>query len=191
MSLARQFFREMRPFFRMLDEPFGNPSHFYRGAYAVPPTRNDLFQDIDVFNRPAVDISDQGDKYVVDADLPGVKKENIEVRVGDDGRSITIEGKVVDSSQVAQMGMGSKDTTASTTPSDSTSQAVTASTDSTQSALQLSNERPFRRNVTFTRTVWLPRPVDPQNVKAKLENGVLNIAINKAQDKRSTVIEVD
>ncbi|KAF9046443.1 hypothetical protein BJ165DRAFT_1163286 [Panaeolus papilionaceus] len=83
MSLARQFSREMRPFFRMLDEP------------------------LDVFSKPAVDVSDQGDKYVVDADLPGLKKENIEARVGDDGRSITIEGKVINTSQSSIVQTGS------------------------------------------------------------------------------------
>jgi len=30
----------------------------------------------------------------VEAELPGVKKENLEVRVGDNGRSVTIEGRV-------------------------------------------------------------------------------------------------
>ena len=42
-----------------------------------------------------MDLSEQGDNYIVEAELPGVKKENIEVRVGEGGRSITIEGKIV------------------------------------------------------------------------------------------------
>jgi len=56
--------------------------------------RMDSFQEM--LSRPAIDISDNGDKYVVDADLPGVQKENIAVRIGDNGRSITIEGRVVE-----------------------------------------------------------------------------------------------
>jgi len=54
--------------------------------------RMDPFQEM--LGRPAIDVSDKGDKYIVDADLPGVPKENVEVRIGDSGRSITIEGKV-------------------------------------------------------------------------------------------------
>lgn len=61
--------------------------------------RMDPFQEI--LGRPAIDVADKGDKYVVDADLPGVPKENVEVRIGDNGRSITIEGKV-------EQGEGSK-----------------------------------------------------------------------------------
>lgn len=49
-----------------------------------------------MFTRPAIDVSDEGENYRVDADLPGVPKENVEVRIGDNGRSITIEGKVVE-----------------------------------------------------------------------------------------------
>jgi HSP20 family protein len=39
-----------------------------------------------------VDVSEDGDNYVVETELPGVKKEDMEVRVGDGGRSVTIEG---------------------------------------------------------------------------------------------------
>jgi HSP20 family protein len=94
MSLARQFLREMRPFFHMLEEPFGRSP-----TYLPAMNRMDPFQEI--LGRPAIDVADKGDKYVVDADLPGVPKENVEVRIGDNGRSITIEGKV-------EQGEGSK-----------------------------------------------------------------------------------
>lgn len=43
-----------------------------------------------------MDVTEEGKHYIVEAELPGVKKENIEVRIGDGGRSITIEGKIVD-----------------------------------------------------------------------------------------------
>jgi HSP20 family molecular chaperone IbpA len=94
MSLARQFLREMRPFFHMLEEPFGRSP-----TYLPAMNRMDPFQEM--LGRPAIDVSDKGDKYVVDADLPGVPKENVEVRIGDNGRSITIEGRV-------EQGEGSK-----------------------------------------------------------------------------------
>ena len=92
MSLARQFFREMRPLFRMLEEPFGRPP-----AYMGFPTRalfDDPFFHSPASLRPAIDVTAQGEDYIVEAELPGVKKENVNVRIGDSGRSLTIEGKV-------------------------------------------------------------------------------------------------
>jgi HSP20 family molecular chaperone IbpA len=68
---------------------------------------------------------------------------------------------------------------------------ATSITKADDSATQISTERPFTRNVSFTRTVWLPRPVDSSNVSAKLENGVLSIVVNKAEDKASTVVPVN
>lgn len=31
----------------------------------------------------------------MEAELPGVKKEDVDVRIGDGGRSVTIEGKII------------------------------------------------------------------------------------------------
>ncbi|KIM43334.1 hypothetical protein M413DRAFT_69552 [Hebeloma cylindrosporum] len=177
MSLARQFLREMRPFFHMLEEPFGRSP-----TYLPALNRMDPFQEM--MSRPAIDVSDKGDRYVVDADLPGVPKENVEVRIGDNGRSITIEGKVIE-----QADQGSKATSSEGVPP--AAEDATTITKLDESATQISTERPFTRNVSFTRTVWLPRPVDTSNVSAKLENGVLSITVNKAEDKASTVIPVN
>ena len=96
MSLTRQFFRELRPLFRMLEEPFGRPSTY--GSLGYPSRRGAFFDDpfftAPTSIRPAIDVSEQGDNYVVEAELPGVKKENVNVRIGDGGRTLTIEGKV-------------------------------------------------------------------------------------------------
>ena len=92
MSLARQFFHEMRPFFRLLDDVSlarRNPQSFLT---AIPQFGDPFFND--TAGRPAIDISDKGDKYTVEADLPGIPKENVQIRIGEDGQTITIEGKV-------------------------------------------------------------------------------------------------
>jgi HSP20 family protein len=46
-----------------------------------------------------MDVSEAGNTYVVEAELPGVKKENLEVRIGDGGRSLTIQGKILPASE--------------------------------------------------------------------------------------------
>ncbi|THH01575.1 hypothetical protein EW026_g1164 [Hermanssonia centrifuga] len=95
MSLARQFFREFRPFFHMLEEPLGR-SPAYMGFPRNRSLLDDPFFRHPESLRPAVDVTEHGDNYVVEAEVPGVKKENLQVRVGDGGRSVTIEGNVVE-----------------------------------------------------------------------------------------------
>ena len=60
-----------------------------------------------------------------------------------------------------------------------------------ESSTQISSERPFTRSLSFARTVWLPRPADPKNVTASMNNGVLTIAVKKADDKGSVVVPID
>lgn len=102
MWLTRSLFRECRPFFRVLEEQsrlappaLYNSSRFSRRW--SPWVWN---------NQTPVDISDKGDSFLVEADLPGVKRENLEVKVGDRGKSLLIEGKVMNKlREKAQQGM--------------------------------------------------------------------------------------
>lgn len=92
MSLARQLFNDMRPLYRLLEQGLNQPA-----AFAVSPSRRSLFED--PFFQPsntmrlALDVTEQESNYIVEAEMPGVKKENLEVKIGDAGRSVTIEGK--------------------------------------------------------------------------------------------------
>lgn len=164
----RQILHEFRPLFRMLDQPFTRSPAFASRSRTL---FDDPFFGFDgpAFLRPAVDVTEQGNKYILEADLPGVKKENLEVRIGDGGRSITIEGK-----------LGSKQRA-------DPSANVPAETDGSN---QISVERPITSNAAFTRTVYLPRPVDSSSVVAKLTDGVLTITVPKAEDKASVVVPI-
>lgn len=206
MSLTRQFFREFRPLFRLLEEPFGRSP-----AYIGYPQRSlleDPFFRFPETARPAVDLSEQGNNYVVEADLPGVPKENINVRIGDGGRSVTIEGKIVDRrgpaaeapQQTAAEGTTEPtQTTDGMSPSTSLGECGTAANirdagtkavTTTPESTQLSTERAFVGSSTFTRTVWLPRRVDPSGVTAKLSDGVLTVTVPKVEDPGSVEIPV-
>ena len=92
MSIARQLLHDMRPLFRVLEEPFGRSA----GYYGLPHRSffDDPFFQPSNLLRPSIDVTEEGHNYLVEADLPGVKKENVEVRIGDGGHSVTIEGKV-------------------------------------------------------------------------------------------------
>ncbi|SRR6266404_7343991 len=92
MSITRQLFNEFRPLFRVLEQPFAGRF----GAFGVPSRAilDDPFINAPQFARPAVDVSEDGNQYIVETELPGVKKEDVEVRIGDGGRSVNIEGSI-------------------------------------------------------------------------------------------------
>ncbi|CAL1713255.1 unnamed protein product [Somion occarium] len=175
MSIARQFLREFRPLFRLLEEPFGGSPRY--GRLARPA--GSFFEDPLLFSpralRPAVDVTEEGNKYIIEAELPGVKKEDVEVRVGDGGRSLTIEGKIVDRR---------------TYPAAGAQPSEKAGAEAAQQNL-IATEREFVGNTTFTRTVLLPQPVKAENVVAKLKEGVLTVAVPKAEDSGSVTIPVE
>jgi len=95
MSLSRHFFREFRPFFRMLEDPiFGRAPVTYsnRGQSVL----DDPFFGLARSGlRPAVDVAEEGNSYIIEAELPGVRKEDVNVEIGENGRSVTIQGKIV------------------------------------------------------------------------------------------------
>ena len=70
---------------RWLDDDFGDFFEgFFRPARSIEPTRNVV---------PAVDVSEDDNGYVVRAELPGVKKEDIDVTLEDGVLTISAETK--------------------------------------------------------------------------------------------------
>jgi HSP20 family molecular chaperone IbpA len=202
MSLTRSLFNEFRPFFRMLEEPLARPFPVLAPRF----NRHFLdhsFQSENAWPRLAVDLSEEGNNYIVEAELPGVKKENVEVRVGDGGRSITIEGRIVRGTPQP----AAQEATTNASAAQRADPVVTPSGEKSLSdppldypsadfgligqSQQISSERAFTGTSTFTRTVWLPRPIDSSGVKAKLEDGVLTLTVPKAVEQGSTRINVE
>ena len=56
---------------------------------------------------------------------------------------------------------------------------------------EISAERTYTRSSSFTRTVWLPQPVDASKVQAKLEDGVLTLRVPKAEEQGSVKANVE
>ncbi|KAH9080543.1 HSP20-like chaperone [Lactarius deliciosus] len=184
MSITRQLFNEFRPLFRMLEGPLGGRV----GAFGVPSRSilDDPFFNAPRFARPAVDVSEDGNQYIVETELPGVKKEDVEVRIGDGGRSVTIEGNIIQQRGYAG---GSEpiasDSSAPRVEEYVEEQPAQASHD------KLAVERSFTGSSRFTRTIWLPRPGDANGVLANLADGVLTLKIPKAEENDTVKIKVE
>lgn len=90
MSISRNIFNEIRPFFRLFDDV--SRAH---PAYSIVNRPFDRqFEPFLQPRHPSIDVSEQGNEYIIEAEVPGVKKENLNVRVGDGGRSITVQGQI-------------------------------------------------------------------------------------------------
>ncbi|KAF8843320.1 HSP20-like chaperone [Paxillus ammoniavirescens] len=181
MSIAR-ILHEFRPLFRMLEEPLGRTP----AAYGLPHRSflpDPLLTSPSAF-RPAVDVTEEGDTYIVETDLPGVKKENVDVTIGDGGRSITIQGRTL-----SRRG----EEAAESAPEAGGAQGETpgALVNSEATSNQLTSERLYTGSAAFMRTVWLPQPVDPSKVSAKLADGILTLKVSKIEDHDSVKVAVE
>ncbi|KZW03337.1 HSP20-like chaperone [Exidia glandulosa HHB12029] len=174
MSITRQFFNELRPLFRVLEDPFFQPA-FGTAARSQLGRRGFDQWPRNHIARPAVDLTESGNNYIVEAELPGIKKENVEVRVGDNGQSVTIEGKIVTRSPPRAQEQEGQVVQSSSTEGKSLPAPETR---------EVSTERQFVGSTMFSRTVWLPEPVESTKVTAKLEDGVLTVTVPKAEAKQ-------
>ncbi|KAI8384888.1 HSP20-like chaperone [Radiomyces spectabilis] len=104
---------------------------------------------------PPVDVYETDKSWVVHAELPGVKKENIQIDLS--------EGK------------------------------LTLKAETKQSEEWTSNNTRYqeRRFGTFSRTVPLPDNVDRDNVRAKFNDGVLEIDLPKSSPSSARQITID
>jgi HSP20 family molecular chaperone IbpA len=83
---AFNLLNEFRPLFRLLEEPL--PRNFA----ALPVSTRNRQVALPRFNQPSVEVHEEADRYVVEAELPGVRKEDLKVSVTEGGRALTIAG---------------------------------------------------------------------------------------------------
>ena len=119
-----------------------------------------------------LDVSEEGGGYVVRADVPGARREDVKVSVRREG--VTIE---VSREQRSEQSEGGEASGEEETPKQ--------------------NDRPVFRHVErsygmMRRTVPLPEDADHEQVRARLENGVLTLHVGKLagkQDARHVPVE--
>ena len=124
---------------RMLDQTFG--------SFGLPALATES-----VGWAPPVDIEEQDDAYVIEAELPGVAKDDVNIELISNELMITGEIK-----EREREGILRKRT---------------------------------RRIGRFEYRVRLPEQVDPDNVEAKLTNGVLSVRVPKREQAERRRIQV-
>jgi HSP20 family protein len=97
---------------------------------------------------PAVDLVEDGDHYVLRADLPGLSEKDVDVEVQDSVLTISGERK----SEHEQRGEGFR--------------------------------RVERASGRFVRSLRLPEGVEPEDVKASFDKGVLEVSIPKPEQSK-------
>jgi HSP20 family protein len=112
----------------------------------------------------AVDVREDSDHVYVEADVPGFKKEEVQITLENSTLTISAER-----SQTRH-----EDPQAGATPG--------------EEPQWLLNERRYTR---FLRSFKLPPTVDEQSVQAKLGDGVLTITINKREETKARKISVN
>lgn len=220
MSLVGSFFPEFRPLFRTLEDPFSSspsPSRALsrnqsRDLFSFPSPRDLFYAPFSSFptnqqaqeffrsSNPSFDLQDNGDHYILESELPGYKKEDVEVHVGDEGQSVTVEGRSYRRTKTGGVKNSENNVPKSPAPAQATSnnnsntaaaanqakdQAVTTTNDQTtvQKRGEPTSESTF--SSSFKRTLWLPEPTDPDGnrVTGQLVDGVLTLNIPKLARK--------
>ncbi|CAH1764614.1 3956_t:CDS:2 [Entrophospora sp. SA101] len=86
MSIINRIAHDLNRAFAMFDEPF------FTAARRFPTLPSSLINNTSFF-RPSVDLAETDKSYVVEAEVPGVKKEDLSVEFLDD-RTLILKGKV-------------------------------------------------------------------------------------------------
>ncbi|CAE6425902.1 unnamed protein product [Rhizoctonia solani] len=162
MSLSRGLLNDLHPLFRLVEDP--------QTPYGSPSQRSTHQQ-----RQAVVDVSEEEKEYVVRAELPGVQKKDLDIHIGNDGRSLTVEGHVHRTNKPGQ--------DASRTP-----EQPKAADEKSKASEQPSETYDYRS--TFSRTVWFPHAVDGNNTRANLADGILTLNLPKRMESGRQKINV-
>jgi HSP20 family protein len=146
VQLAPWFYWSPSNMFENMEHMFGEVNERFGG---------DLHPTTVETRSPAVDLRDEGDKYVLLADLPGMNKENVAIEITDE--FLEISGIREESKEESREGYVWKE----------------------------------RGSTRFFRRLPLPDDADPDEVKAKLDDGVLELTIKKRAETELKKRKVD
>lgn len=199
MSLARRLFPEMNQMLRMLEEPFFAPTRLFRPSLIESPMHAPWTRGI------LMDMKETKNSYEIDAELPGVKKEDVKIECKDD-RTLVLSGKFGSSKEESSEREAPEsfpiDESDGLLPSgaekkirDKASQAMHKAVAKAEGSQDVSvQEGPEKRYWhserlfgEFQRSVTFPSPIQTEKIQAKFNNGLLSIILPKLEKKGVTV----
>ncbi|PWN49046.1 HSP20-like chaperone [Violaceomyces palustris] len=167
----------LSPFF-----PFGSSSDLDDFPSRRPASLLNAVQPWDFFQResnfvaPRIDIHEEDQRYVLTAEVPGVKKEDIKVSIDAEHRRLTIEGQM--KSEYTSGGEQQIPVEGGEGAEKVKSKEVAAKGEG-RVGTPLISERVFG---SFSRTFTMPiaaNLADEKNVRARYDNGLLKLEIPK------------
>jgi HSP20 family protein len=168
---------EMGPFFNLFNDTFSE-------LQKLSDTASRTFA-------PKFDVKEAKDSYLLEGELPGIDQKDVVIEFADE-QTITIKGRTESSREE-----GTKPTPATEVESngkdEAAKQASASSTEMTTTGTKdVAKHNPphtywvSERSVgEFARSFSFPNPVDHDNVKASMKNGILSIVVPKMQKAKS------
>jgi HSP20 family protein len=147
-AIAREMSRAEREMERMFEDFLGRP---WPGLSW--PRRLRLWEDL-ATRGPAIEVYEEKDDVVVKAELPGMRKEDLEVNISDN--FLTIKGEKKKEEEVEEKGY-------------------------------YYSERSYG---SFTRTVEIPKDIQPDKVRASFKDGVLEVRLPKTEEAKRKEVKI-
>jgi len=187
MSLFPRF-ADFTPMLRIMDE-------YDRAARELTREASQSLRNF----HPKFDVKETKDAYELHGELPGVEQKDIEI-TWQDGNTLSVSGRVEHRSERKQGFVeGEENKTKQPTVEDENTEGKedTAVTTTGSKEVQKKPEEEARYWITersvgeFHRSFSFPSPVDHDNVKASLKNGVLTLLVPKASRTQPKRINIE
>ncbi|ORX79995.1 HSP20-like chaperone [Anaeromyces robustus] len=141
---------------------------------------SDVFKSVDF--SPKINLSEDEKNYYIHADLPGMNKDQVKMELSDDDRILTISGEretIIDNSN--------KDANANKEASkEETKKEEINKKEETKKEVKKENNKKYSKIECsygkFSRSFTLPENANLENIQAKMDNGVLEVTINKKEE---------
>jgi HSP20 family molecular chaperone IbpA len=156
---------------------------------------NDTFSELqklsDTASRtfaPKFDVREAKDNYILEGELPGIDQKDIVIEFADE-QTITIKGRTERSREDGSRPAATEvDANGNDEPGQASSSTEVATTGTTAVAKREPQHTYWvsERSVgEFARSFAFPNPVDHDNVKASMKNGILSIVVPKMQKTKT------
>ena len=139
-------------------------------------------------NMMPMDFRDAGDRYMLSVELPGVDKDDVKIRMDDDILTLKVEGR--EEKGDYDESIDSSDPRRANESGDSSHLRRGISSESVGSEEEENFLMRERSTHNCERCLRLPSEVIADDIKARMENGVLSITIPKVVPKEKEVKEI-